>query len=87
MIVEQHSHLRHVNDVLRSGHYTWLSEGLAGEPIDVAMTRLTANIMHVCDRAGVSWDEVVQRAHEQFETDLEQTFESSGASLGIKRPK
>jgi hypothetical protein len=59
--------LEHVEAVIRSRHYTWLPEGLGGEAVDVAMTYLVADIMHVCRRAGISWEDVLLRARDQFQ--------------------
>ena len=59
--------IEHVEAVIRSRHYTWLPEGLGGEPVDVAMAYLVADIMHVCRRTGIAWDDVLRRAREQFE--------------------
>ena len=59
--------LEHIESVIRSRHYTWLPEGLGGEPVDVAMAYLAADIMHVCRRAGIDWNDVFRRAREQFE--------------------
>ncbi len=59
--------LDHVQSVLRSRHYTWLPEGLGGEDVDVAMTYLVTDIMHVCKLAGVPFDEVLQRSRQQYE--------------------
>ena len=66
MTVDRDDWLHHVKHVIRSRHYTWLPEGLGGESIETAMTYLTTDIMHVCRRAGISWDEVLKRAREQF---------------------
>src|SRR5262249_58499845 len=33
---------RHVDQVIRSQHYTWLGEGLAGEPLSSALTDIMA---------------------------------------------
>jgi hypothetical protein len=59
--------LDHVRDVIRSRHYTWLPEGLGGEPVDVAMTCLLTDIMHVCRRAGISFEDVSEAARRRFE--------------------
>ncbi|MBW3538819.1 MAG: hypothetical protein KY476_00975 [Planctomycetes bacterium] len=64
--------LAHVEEVIRSRHYTWLPEGLGGEPVDVAMTYLLADIMHICRRAGLDWDDVLRRARERFEDEERQ---------------
>ncbi len=67
MSVPREQWLSHVKDVIRSRHYTWLPEGLGGEPVDVAMTYLVTDIMHVCRRAGISWEDVLAKSQEQFQ--------------------
>ncbi len=58
---------RHVQDVLRSGHYTWLCEGLAGLPTDVAMTTLLTDIQHLCAMSDHSFDDLLEQSRSQFE--------------------
>jgi hypothetical protein len=57
----------HIEDVVRSRHYTWLPEGLGGQPVDVAMSCLVTDIMHVCRRTGTPWSKVVADATARFE--------------------
>ena len=67
---------RHIEQVLRSKHYTWIAEGLGGAPVDEALVAITADLMHICHRAGLSWDELVargQRLCEREETDQRPT--------------
>jgi hypothetical protein len=58
---------RHVDQIIRSQHYTWLGEGLAGEQPATALTSILADIMHICAREGISWDTLVARSRAQFE--------------------
>ncbi|MGQ0637533.1 MAG: hypothetical protein ACT4QC_23240 [Planctomycetaceae bacterium] len=58
---------RHVEQIIRSKHYTWLGEGLAGEQPASALTSILADIMHICAREGLSWDALVARGRAQFE--------------------
>ena len=58
---------RHVEQVIRSQHYTWLGEGLAGEPLAEALTDITSDIMHICARQGMSWEQLLARSRAQFE--------------------
>jgi hypothetical protein len=58
---------RHVDQVIRSQHYTWLGEGLAGEPLAGALTDIMADIMHICARQGMSWEQLLARSRAQFE--------------------
>ena len=58
---------RHVDQIIRSKHYTWLGEGLAGAPAAQALTDIVTDIMHLCSREGISWDALVMRSRAQFE--------------------
>ncbi len=69
-----------VEAVIRSRHYRWLPEGLGGEPVDVAMTYLLADIMHVCGRTGVSFDAILEKSRQQFrEEEIERNPENASA--------
>ena len=57
----------HVEQIIRSQHYTWIGEGLGGEPLGDALTDMMADIMHICARQGISWEELVARSRAQFE--------------------
>ena len=48
----------HVDQILRSRHYTWIAEGLGGAPLRDAMLSMTTDLIHMCHRAGISWDEL-----------------------------
>lgn len=58
---------RHVDQVIRSQHYTWLAEGLGGAPLPVALTDIVTDIMHICSRQGISFEDLVTRSRAQFE--------------------
>jgi hypothetical protein len=58
---------RHVDQVVRSQHYTWLGEGLGGEPLTEALTDIMCDMMHICARQGMSWEQLVARSRAQFE--------------------
>ena len=67
---------RHIEQVLRSKRYTWIAEGLAGAPVDEALVAITTDLMHICHRAGLSWEDLAarsQRLCEREETDLRPT--------------
>lgn len=66
MTVDRSDWLDHVKNVIRSRHYTWLPEGLAGEPVDDAMAFIVTDVMHVCKMAGISWEDVLTRSRERF---------------------
>ncbi len=64
---------RHIDQVLRSKHYTWIAEGLAGAPLREALTTITADLMHLCHRSGLSWEQLLAES-----SDLCATEESQG---------
>lgn len=66
MTVDRKNWLEEVDAVIRSRHYTWLPEGLGGEPVDVAMTYMLTDIMHICQRTAVSFDQVLEIARKKF---------------------
>jgi hypothetical protein len=57
----------HVDEIVRSQHYTWIGEGLGGEPLGEALTDMMADIMHICRREAISWEKLVARSRAQFE--------------------
>lgn len=67
MTVDRSDWLEHVQSVVRSRHYTWLPEGLGGEPVDEAMCYLIADVMHVCKMSGISWDDVLAKGAARFQ--------------------
>ena len=50
---------RHIDQILRSKHYTWIAEGLGGVPVKEALVSITTDLMHMCHRSGVSWEQLV----------------------------
>ncbi len=79
MSVDRSNWLDHVQNVLRSRHYTWLPEGLGGEPVDVAMTYLVTDVMHVCKQAGVSFEDVLRASRQQYEQEERDVREAETA--------
>ncbi|HLJ12307.1 MAG TPA: hypothetical protein VKU82_14020 [Planctomycetaceae bacterium] len=71
---------RHVEQVIRSQHYTWLGEGLAGEPLNEALTDIVTDIMHICARQGMSWEQLVTRGRAQFEREEAQVAHEAVAT-------
>ena len=67
MAVSRSNWENHIEDVVRSRHYTWLPTGLGGEPVDVAMSYLVTDILHVCRRTGTSWEKVLEEEAARFE--------------------
>lgn len=58
---------RHIDQIIRSRHYTWIGEGLGGEPLETALVDITTDLMHICRREGISWEYVLSEAARQFE--------------------
>lgn len=57
----------HIDQILRSKHYTWITEGLGGAPLDEAMVAIAADLMHICHRAGLSWEDLTARSQQLCE--------------------
>lgn len=72
---------RHIDQVLRSRHYTWLAEGLAGAPLEQALTEITADMMHMCERSGISWESVLEQSHELFSQEESRTVRDGQTAL------
>lgn len=72
---------RHIDQVIRSQHYTWLAEGLAGQPLSLALTDIVADIMHICARQGMSWDNLVTRSRAQFDREEAQVSHETVSSV------
>lgn len=66
MPVDRSRWLDDVESVIRSRHYNWLPEGLGGEPVDIAMTYLLTDIMHICHRTGASFETVLENSRKKF---------------------
>ena len=67
---------RHIDQILRSKHYTWIAEGLGGAPLREALVSITADVMHMCHRSGISWEQLVAESERQCkreETELRPT--------------
>lgn len=58
---------QHLDQIVRSKHYTWLAEGLGGEPLDTAFELILADMRHICEREGISWEALVDRSQRRFE--------------------
>ena len=69
MSVDRSKWLHHVEEVVRSRHYRWLPSGLGGEPVDVAMTYLMADIMHICKLTDTPFENVLAEAKKRFESE------------------
>lgn len=68
MALRNRNHWNHrVDEIIRSRHYTWLAEGLAGESAPVALADVLTDVMHICARQGLRWENLVGRSRAQFE--------------------
>jgi hypothetical protein len=73
--------------VIRSQHYSWLGEGLAGEPPAEALTDIITDIMHICRRQGISWESLLTRSRAQFESEENQVSpERIGSRIETELP-
>lgn len=61
-----------IDKVIRSRHYTWLAKGLGGEAVKDGMASMLVDIMHICRREGISWQELLERCQQQFELEEQQ---------------
>jgi hypothetical protein len=61
--------LAHVEKVIRSRHYAWIAEARDGDPIEDVMVDLLADVMHICQRTGIPWEELVRRSRLQYEAE------------------
>lgn len=75
---------RHHSRGLVSSHRTNLAiealhldrRGTGGAPVDEALVAITTDLMHICHRAGLSWEELAARSQqlcEREEADLRPT--------------
>lgn len=68
---------RHVRDIIRSRHYTWIGEGLGGQPLNDALAAMLTDIIHICRHEGISFENLVTQcqarcdAEEQAPLELE----------------
>ena len=63
----RHNWYRKIADVIRSRRYTWLGEGLGGDPVDEAMVTLTTDVMHICKRQGIDIGWLLEQSKAKFE--------------------
>ncbi len=74
---------RHVDQIIHSQRYTWLGEGHGGESLAEALTDMMADIMHICRRTALSWDNLVAMSRAQF--DREESDAARYDSVGSGR--
>lgn len=66
---------RHVDDIIRSGHYTWIAEGLGGSEPREAMLQIMTDVMHICRRQGIPLNDLLAASRQLVER--EEAAESS----------
>ena len=71
---------RHIDQVIRSKHYTWIAEGLAGAPLRDALTTITADLMHLCQRTGISWEQLLAESQKLCDVEESQLRPNSTAA-------
>ena len=57
----------HIDQIIRTQHYTRLAEGLAGEPPEEVVVEIVADLMHLCKRQGISWQALVEQSLALYE--------------------
>lgn len=60
---------RHVDGIIRSRHYTWIGEGLAGSDVPEAMSQIMTDVMHICRREGIALDDIIAESRRQVEVE------------------
>lgn len=81
MTVNRKHWLHHGKQVIRSRHYTWLPQGLGGEPVEEAMTYLATDIMHICKLANFPVDRVLDRARRKFDEEEAAEFPAAASTV------
>lgn len=70
---------KRIDKVLHSQKYMLVAEGLSGEPIEKALTDITADIMHLCKRRGINVEQLLAESRSQAE--LEEKHAPVSASV------
>lgn len=73
--------LRHIRQVMRSRHYSWLAEARDGDPIDDVLRDVTTDVMHICKRQGVSWEQLYHQALQQYEAEEADVVNNTGRAM------
>jgi len=72
MSQQRENWLRHVDDIIRSRRYTWIGEGLGGRDVPEAMSQIMTDVMHICDREGISLEELLAESRRRAESEASQ---------------
>lgn len=70
----------HIEQILRSKHYTWIAEGLGGAPLNEALLSITADVMHMCRRTGLSWEELAAQSERLCDREEAETRQTTHAA-------
>ncbi len=62
---------RHVDDIIRSRHYTWIGEGLGGMPPQEALQEILTDLIHICHRTDISFDDLLADCQSRCEEEEE----------------
>ena len=73
MSQQRENWLRHVDDIIRSRRYTWIGEGLGGRAVPEAMSQIMTDVMHICDREGISLEELLAESRRRAESEAAQS--------------
>ena len=70
----------HIDQILRSRHYTWIAEVLGGAPLEEALVSITADVMHMCHRAGIDWEQLAALSQRLCNREEAETHRASNAA-------
>lgn len=63
---------RHVDDIIRSRHYTWIGEGLGGLPPEGAVAEILTDLIHICRRTDIAFDDLLAESQERCDAEEEE---------------
>lgn len=69
MSTQRNNWARHVEGIIRSRHYTWIGDGLAGQDVPDAMSQIMTDVMHICRREGIALDELLAESRRRAESE------------------
>ena len=64
---------KRIAQIVRARRYTWLGEGLAGVPIENALTEVLANVLEICDRERFAIQELLANGRKQLDVEHSET--------------
>ena len=60
---------KRIDGIIRSRHYTWIGDGLAGDSIPDALSEIVSDAMNICRREGIDWQTIVETGQRQFDAE------------------